>query len=193
MATRVSSLRTKKALQDRCNKPNAADLRVLHEHSDPPRTARHKGVDANPAKNQEAGYLERQLMARGIRLTGQRQSVLSAIENSPQCRNVGVIHRRARKLNSAVHRVTVYRTLALLERYGLLLEPCDLTACAGENSCPRAGECEQIQMKCLHCGKSVEFKSCMVDELMRCVERDCRFRVSKASVDIAGYCQNCRV
>jgi Fe2+ or Zn2+ uptake regulation protein len=193
MATRVSSLRKKKALQDRCNTPHAVELRAPHERSDPPRTARYATVEATPPQNLEAGYLEQQLLARGIRLTGQRRCVLSAIENSPQCRNVGVIHRRARKLNSAVHRVTVYRTLALLERYGLLLEPCDLKACAGESSCPRAGECEQIQMKCLHCGKSVEFKSCMVDDLMRCVERDCRFRVSQASVDIAGYCQNCRV
>lgn len=171
--------------------PNAVDLRVLRERSDPPKTVR--STDGASPRNQEPGHLERQLVARGIRLTGQRRCVLSAIEGSPQCRNVGVIHRRARKLNSAVHRVTVYRTLALLERYGLLLEPCDLKACAGEGSCPRVGECEQIQMKCLHCGKSVEFKSCMVDELMHCVERDCRFRVSKASVDISGYCQNCRV
>jgi Fe2+ or Zn2+ uptake regulation protein len=192
MALQVSRLGKKKALQNRCNTPKVVDLRVLHEHSDPPKAALHT-VDGTPQQNQEQGYLERQLMARGIRLTGPRHSVLSAIEDSPQCRNVGVIHRRARKLNSAVHRVTVYRTLALLERYGLLVESCDLKACAGESSCLRAGECEQIQMKCLHCGKSVEFKSCMVDELMRCVERDCRFRVAKASVDIAGYCQNCRV
>jgi Fe2+ or Zn2+ uptake regulation protein len=192
MAISVSRLLKKKGLQQICNTSSAAALRVL-DGQRAPKSPGYAHADNTQAEGRVSRYFEQTLAARGIRLTEQRRCILRVIEESPRCCNVGVIHRRARKLNSAVHRVTVYRTLELLKRYGILPEPGNFETCAEDSSCPRAGECEQIKMKCLHCGKSVRFKSCMVGELMRCVEKDCRFSVSRASVDIAGYCQHCRV
>jgi Fur family transcriptional regulator, ferric uptake regulator len=132
--------------------------------------------------------IERSLLARGIRLTRQRLAVVKVMEETPQCRNVGVILRRARKFNSAIHRGTVYRTLALLERHGMLARE---AGCMG--SCPFAGECTQVQMSCLQCGKKVEFASGSFGDVARCVEKDCRFRVASAVLNLSGYCQDCRI
>ena len=132
--------------------------------------------------------IERSLLARGIRLTRQRLAVVKVIEEVPQCRNVGVILRRAKKFNAAIHRGTVYRTLALLERHGMLARE---TGCVG--TCPYAGECAQVQMNCLQCGKKIEFASGLFGDVARCVEKDCRFRVASAVLNISGYCQDCRV
>lgn len=144
------------------------------------------------ARRQTPGYLERELLARGMRLTEQRRTVLSVIEGVPQCSHVSVIHRRAKKVNSRIHRVTVYRTLALLKRHGMISESGLVPDCAKQNACPNPAECERIRMKCLHCGKLTEFRSCMFSDVTRYVERDCQFRIASATLDIGGYCQSCR-
>jgi Fur family ferric uptake transcriptional regulator len=195
----ASRLRTKKPLQKGCNKTlSSFDVGIATANLKSPELPisiqildRVKVFDRN-ASDVCQGYLERQLVARGVRLTQQRRTVLAVIEAAPQCRNVGVIHRRARGVDLGIHRVTVYRTLALLKRHGMLTQPGGSAPCQGENNCPNAAACNQIQMKCLLCGKMVAFQSGMFGDLTRCVEKDCRFRVASATLDISGYCQSCR-
>lgn len=137
------------------------------------------------------GYLETEVLARGIRLTQQRRSVLRIIEATPQCRNVGVIHRRVRKEDPSVHRVTVYRTLALLNRHGLLGRSACEQLCA-QPCCPQLPSSGWVQMKCVRCGKVVEFETGMLGEVNRCLEQDCRFRIASVKLELGGYCQECR-
>lgn len=199
---RVSRLPAKKSLQNRCNTPpSSLDVpdQPVPLHSPAFASRGYVEIQAHSRQtnicvdNQGPGYLERELLARGIRLTEQRRTILRVIEASPHCRNAGVIHRRAKSLNSAIHRVTIYRTLALLERYGVVDERGSVQACTGEDSCPYASECNQIQMRCLQCGRVAEFTTRMLGDVTRCVEKDCRFRVARAALDLVGYCQSCRV
>lgn len=194
-----SRRRPKKSLQKRCNNsplPASGLLKVERLE-----TQRLSADVAMPSQmcvpdacvlNRPPGYLARELLARGMRLTEQRRTVLSVIEGAPQCSHAGVIHRRAGKLNSQIHRVTVYRTLELLRRHGMISESGLVPECAKQNCCPNPAECERIRMKCLHCGKLTQFRSCMFGDLTRCVERDCQFRIATATLDIGGYCQSCR-
>jgi Fur family ferric uptake transcriptional regulator len=194
-----SRLRSKKSLQNRCNNlPPFSDGLPQVEREAPRRLSANNELPSRMCApdvcplNQKQGYLERELLARGMRLTRQRRTVLEVIEGAPQCSHVGVIHRRAKRLNSKIHRVTVYRTLELLKRHGMISEDGILPGCAKQNSCLNSTDCDRIRMKCLHCGKLTEFRSCMFGDLTKCVGRDCQFRIATAILDIGGYCQTCR-
>jgi Fur family ferric uptake transcriptional regulator len=193
----VSRSQPKKQLQESCNKrlPPPGLVIPIADLKRGRAAVSAKAVNvaqpfAAPAGNGLSGSLESLLLARGIRLTQQRLAVVRVIEATPQCRNIGVILRRAKKINPAIHRVTVYRTLALLKRHGMIGR--DDSGCTGANSCPYASECSQVQMKCLHCGRTIEFESEIFGDVTRCVERDCRFRLASATLSLSGYCQDCR-
>src|SRR5581483_11028346 len=77
------------------------------------------------------GRLQAELMSRGLRMTRQRRTILSIVETAKQHLDASQILRRARKLDPQVDRVTVYRTLNLLKRQGLIDE-LDLMHLEGE-------------------------------------------------------------
>lgn len=175
----------KKLLQESC------DARLCHLKGDS-HVANHLGIEALPARDGHGDSLERVLLARGIRLTEQRRAILQVIELAPQCGNVGVICRRARKLNSRINRATVYRTVALLKRHGVLSDCGHARPCTAGMSPAALVEGRQIRMKCLGCGKAIEFDCCLLGELAQSIERDCYFRVVTAQLDLEGYCRECR-
>ena len=196
---RLSRHGRKKPLQDSCN-TFATSPHSFSEARSPggrqlsrpaPNLARDDDGNA-PAGERRSGYLAREVLARGIRLTQQRRIVLGVIEATPQCRNVSVLHRRARKVDSLIHRVTVYRTLVLLKRHGLIGESDCVRLCVQQDSCPRFLDLGRVQMTCLRCGKMVEFESGVFGEVSRCIEKDCRFRIASARLELGGYCQECR-
>ena len=89
-------------------------------------------------------------------------------------------------------RATVYRTLRLLKRHGMIDE-LDLMHINGEGHYyeRRLGR-DHIHMACLRCGKITEFVSDEFEKLKKQVERDCRFRVLVSRLEIGGYCAACR-
>ena len=68
------------------------------------------------------GRLQMQLAERGIRMTGQRRAILSVIETATKHLDASQILRKARAVDSSVDRSTVYRTVSLLKRQGLIDE-----------------------------------------------------------------------
>ena len=68
------------------------------------------------------GALQNALLSRGIRLTRQRRIILEIIETAKQHLDAAQILRKAAKVDPDINRVTVYRTLALLKRQGLVDE-----------------------------------------------------------------------
>src|SRR5438105_11799847 len=77
------------------------------------------------------GRLQAELMSRGLRMTQQRRTILGGVETARQHLDASQILRRARKIDPGIDRVTVYRTLKLLKRYGLVDE-LDLMHLGGE-------------------------------------------------------------
>ena len=77
------------------------------------------------------GRLQSELMSRGLRMTRQRRTILSVVETAKQHLDASQILRKARKLDPQIDRVTVYRTLNLLKRHGLVDE-LDLMHLKGE-------------------------------------------------------------
>jgi len=138
------------------------------------------------------GRLQAELLARGVRLTRQRRTILGIIETADQHMDAGMILRKARKLDSTIDRVTVYRTLKLLKRHGLIDE-LDLLHIRGDGHYyERHPQREHIHMACLRCGKVMEFESTLFERLKGQIERDCSFHIIVTRVEMGGYCSTCR-
>ena len=103
-------------------------------------------------------------------------------------------NRRPRATASVAHldRVTVYRTLKLLKRHGLVDE-LDLMHMQGEKHFyERRPQRDHIHMACLRCGKITEFESDLFDRLKGQIQRDCRFHIVVSRLEVGGYCAQCR-
>ena len=105
------------------------------------------------------GRLQSHFAERGIRMTQQRRAILQRDGNSQQTSGCGQILRKAQKMDASVDRSTVYRTLRLLKRQGLIDE-LDLMHIHGEGHYyERKLNRDHIHMACLRCGKIMEFVS----------------------------------
>lgn len=139
-----------------------------------------------------AGRLQTELVARGIRMTRQRRTILGIIETAQKHLDASQILRRARKLDPGIDRVTIYRTLLLLKRHGLVDE-LDLLHLRGDGHYyERHPQREHLHMACLRCGKILEFESNLFERLKGQVERECRFHIVFTRVEMGGYCAACR-
>ena len=142
-------------------------------------------------KTETPGRLLTDLASRGIRMTGQRRIIVGIIETADRHLDAAQILRKAQKIDPGINRVTVYRTLALLKRQGLVDE-LDLMHVEGERHFyeRRTGR-DHLHMTCLRCGKVAEFESILFEKLKRQVGELCRFQILVARVEIGGYCRKC--
>ena len=138
------------------------------------------------------GRLQALLTRRGIRMTSPRRAILSVIETANKHLDASQILRKAQKSDPSVDRSTVYRTLGLLKRQGLIDE-LDLMHLNGEGHYyeRKLGQ-DHIHMACLRCGKITEFVSERFDSLKSQLEQECRFRIVVARLEVGGYCTECR-
>jgi Fur family transcriptional regulator, ferric uptake regulator len=146
-----------------------------------------------PIPHTEApGHLQAALTSRGLRLTHQRRTILSMVETAKQHLDAAQILRHARKIDPGIDRVTVYRTLKLLKRYGLVDE-LDLMHMQGEKHFyERRPQRDHIHMACLRCGKIAEFESDLFERLKGQIQRECQFHILVSRLEIGGYCAACR-
>jgi len=143
-------------------------------------------------KTEIPGRLQALMSQCGVRMTEQRRAILSVIETAKKHLDASQILRRARKLDESVDRSTVYRTLNLLKRHGLVDE-LDLMHLDGEGHYyERKMSREHIHMACLRCGKITEFESELFDSLKEQMQSECRFKIVVARLEIGGYCTTCR-
>lgn len=143
-------------------------------------------------QTEQPGHLQAELMSRGIRMTRQRRIILGVMETATKHLDASQLLRRARKLDPGVDRVTVYRTLKLLKRHGLVDE-LDLMHLQGEKHYyERRPQRDHLHMACLRCGKILEFESDLFDRLKGQIQRDCQFHIVVTRMEIGGYCAQCR-
>jgi Fe2+ or Zn2+ uptake regulation protein len=138
------------------------------------------------------GHLESELEARGVRLTRQRRTILQVMDSAQRHLDAASILRQAQRIDPRVHRVTVYRTIDLLKRHGLIDE-LDLLHIRGDQHYYEShGPRDHIHIACLRCGKVREFESRLFERLKRQIERDCRIKITVTRTEIGGYCDICR-
>lgn len=133
-------------------------------------------------------HLVARLKPLGIRLTPQRLAIAEVVVNSADHPTVREIFERVRDFFPYVTLATVYSTLGLLERAGIVRElPFQKLSRYDANLSPHAN------LVCLGCGSVVDADVGQerVAELERSVSQTSHFRISSQRVDFYGYCDGC--
>jgi Fur family ferric uptake transcriptional regulator len=142
--------------------------------------------------HEPAGRLQRELGARRIRLTRQRRVVIQVMESASRHMDATEILDQAQAIDPDITRVTVYRTLDLLKRHGLIDE-LDLLHLRGHRHYYEShGPRDHIHVACMKCGKVREFESELYEELKRQISRDCGIDITVARTEVGGLCNECR-
>ncbi len=116
-----------------------------------------------------------ELSARGFRLTQQRRALLETIDAAPELLDAGALLKLARARDASINRATVYRTLELLKRLGLVDRPVR----------------SEARLACLRCGRVEEFPSALVEKLSQEIAREKDFRVEAIRLEARGRCSGC--
>ncbi|MGA2511797.1 MAG: Fur family transcriptional regulator [Candidatus Acidiferrales bacterium] len=142
--------------------------------------------------HEPAGHIQRELRARRIRMTKQRLVVVQVMESAARHMDAEEILENAQRIDKAITRVTVYRTLDLLKRHGLIDE-LDLLHLRGHRHYYEShGPRDHIHVACIRCGKVREVESPLYEELKQQISRDCGIEITVARTEIGGLCEDCR-
>jgi Fe2+ or Zn2+ uptake regulation protein len=130
------------------------------------------------------------LRAHGLKLTRTRELVFREIMSSPGVHpNADEIRRRLRAKRREVGLATIYRTLNLLVRSGLV-SAVDL----GESHShfePEGTASAHGHLICLSCGRVQEFSQTGIQEALFGIARDKGYRLDKFSLQVFGFCHEC--
>ncbi len=137
-----------------------------------------------------AGLAER-LRARGLRLTPQRQQVLAAVaaldHATPEA--IGArLRERAGPGGAAPDTSTVYRTLELLERLGLVWH----THLGKGAPVYHSSEHPHLHVVCASCGEISSADPGLLDAAAERLAADLGFTVDVGHVALSGTCRRCR-
>src|SRR5712664_3168669 len=137
------------------------------------------------------GKLQQAVAVRGIRMTRQRRVILQVIDDAEQHLDVDQILARAQKIDSDIHLVTVYRTIDLLKKQGLIDELDLLHLRCDRHYYEAPGPRDHIHVACLRCGKVREFESRLYEQLKEQIARDFDMQVTVSRTEVGGICNDC--
>jgi Fur family ferric uptake transcriptional regulator len=157
-----------------------------------PASSQHRASTGERINTAETtGRLQQALGKRRIRLTRQRRVILQVMDDAEQHLDVDQILERAQKIDSGVALVTVYRTIDLLKKHGLIDE-LDLLHLRGDRHYYEThGPRDHIHVACLRCGKVREFESGLYEQLKQQIARDFNMKVTVSRTEVGGYCAEC--
>ncbi len=132
------------------------------------------------------------LKQRGVRLTRQRQILLDLIDQSGQHLDAERLFLMAKEKDPKLNRVTVYRTLKLLKKGGLVDE-LDLMHHEGDQHYYETRlKQEHAHVICLRCGRIEEFFGEPLQRMREQIENHFGFEILIARTEIGGYCSHCQ-
>ena len=124
----------------------------------------------------------------GYRLTPQRMMVLSAIENSDDHISAEEIYAQVIAKYPHVNISTVYRTLELLNRLGLVTET-DLGG--GRVRYHPADKGRHHHLVCQDCGRIIDLDESLLSSLKDVLFREYKFSADLRHLAIFGRCADC--
>ena len=131
----------------------------------------------------------RALNATGLRLTNQRSLILEIIRHERGHLDADEVYRRAREKHPRLSLSTVYRTLQLLKKLGLVEE---LHFDDTHHLYEVKPSSEHNHLICLGCGKIIEFKCPLSEKMKEDVSHEKDFEVTAVETWMTGYCSKCR-
>ena len=121
--------------------------------------------------------------------TAQRRLLLELLGEAEGHIDAKELYRRASARDESISPATVYRSLNLFKQLGLIEE-----RRLGKVRCyyEMKHSSEHQHMICQGCGKVLEFKTPLVQELVDAIQKEHDFRVTKAELYLEGYCEHCK-
>lgn len=137
------------------------------------------------------------LAEHGLRRTVQREAIIETVLGTQEHFHAEELLEMARKIEPSVSRATVYRTLPLLVRSGLLRE-LDLGKDVTYYDPNFVAHPTHNHLICIDCDKIIEFEDPNMELLENCITRRLGFSPANKIVRIEGRCDqlklhgNCR-
>ena len=128
------------------------------------------------------------LKAAGLRATSQRNLILEIIRQGKGHLDADEIYRRARLKEPLLSLSTVYRNLLKFKEQGLVDE---LHFDEGHHHYEAKASAEHHHLKCLGCGRVIEFDYPLADHIMTNVALAKGFTITEAEVSLSGFCARC--
>ena len=129
------------------------------------------------------------LREHGHKLTPQRLAVIKVMVASQDHMTPDELYEKARRVNPAIGRVTVYRTLDVLSDLGLLCRV------HGQNGCRsylvRKPVGHHHHLVCSGCGKVIDFTNCNLDEMEKKLSQESGFDITGHLLEFYGLCHGC--
>ena len=135
-------------------------------------------------KEKIIGFME----SNGLRLTTQRKAIIQAAFSTSEHYSAEVLLERARKIDPSVSRATVYRTLPVLVKTGLLREV-DLGKDQTYYDPNYATHPNHNHIICLDCDKVIEFEDYCLDVRESVIAKNLGFRPGAVRLRIEGNCE----
>lgn len=136
--------------------------------------------------------LEQELISRGVRMTRQRRVLVQIIQSADGHLDAVALWQRAQERDPAINKVTVYRTLGLLKKFGLVDELDLMHLEGGKHYYEAKATRDHIHLACIKCGRIQEFESVLFEKLKGQIERERQFQISTVRVEAGGLCDRCR-
>src|SRR5579885_1028244 len=128
----------------------------------------------------------------GLRLTRQRRLIFSILESAQTHLNAKEILELAQRLDPGIDQVTIYRTLSLLKRLGVVDE-LDLLHLQGDQHYYEARQTRaHSHVACILCGNVFEFYSPAMKQINKDLFKECGFSPSFTRIEIGGICAECQ-
>lgn len=137
--------------------------------------------------------IKERLQNSGYKLTTQREAILKVIlENQDEhlsCDEIyGIVGNDYPELGIA----TVYRTLQLFEKIGIVYKLNFDDGCSRYELIVDSKEHQHHHLICLDCGKVIEVKLDLLDVLEDEIEKEENFTIVDHNLKFYGYCNRCK-
>lgn len=119
----------------------------------------------------------------GVRVTRQREALLRVLTEAEDHPDATELHRRARAMDASVSLATVYRTLSVLEREGVILRQ---SFESGGARFEVADTAHHDHIVDLDSGQIIEFHSEKIEELQRQIAAEMGYEIEHHRLEL--YC-----
>jgi Fe2+ or Zn2+ uptake regulation protein len=130
------------------------------------------------------------LRAKGYRVTRPRQAIVEHLRRVGGPQSAGEIKAGLRARRVRVDLVTIYRTMGVLKRLGLVT-PMSLREGETSYELVEHGR-HHHHVVCRQCGDMSHLETCPLERVRASVERSTGFRIDEHALEFFGLCARCR-
>ena len=135
--------------------------------------------------------IESMIRRHGYKITPQRRAVLNSIALNQDHLTPADIYEKVRLEHPGIGLVTVYRTLDLLGKLGLICEVHSGGSC--RSYLLRRPSEHHHHLVCTECGMVVDFTDCDLSALEQKLSSETGFEIEGHLLEFSGLCRSCRI